>query len=132
MGVAEGALAAPASGRAAAWAAGVGAALRTLQGAFEAHVETTEGPDGILEEIVQVSPRLTNPVTHLRRDHLELRPVLRELVASVDALAVSDDAQWVNQRREAVTELLSRLARHRQQGADLAYEAYGVDIGGET
>jgi hypothetical protein len=28
--------------------------------------------------------------------------------------------------------LLASLVRHRQRGSDLVYEAYAVDIGGET
>ena len=32
--------------------------------------------------------------------------------------------------REAATELVGRIVRHRQRGADLIYEAYEVDIGG--
>jgi hypothetical protein len=34
--------------------------------------------------------------------------------------------------RAAATSLLARLARHRQRGADLVFEAYQVDVGGET
>jgi hypothetical protein len=30
------------------------------------------------------------------------------------------------------TELVATLARHRQRGADLVYEAYEFDIGGDT
>jgi len=32
--------------------------------------------------------------------------------------------------REAINQLLALLARHRQRGSDLIYEAYAVDIGG--
>jgi hypothetical protein len=132
MGDTEAALAAPAAGRADAWVAGVDAALHTLQVAFDTHVVTTEDPDGILEEIVRLSPRLANPVTHLRRDHIELRTVLDEQIAAFDGAPAGPDTAWVNDRRAALTALLARLARHRQHGADLTYEAYGVDIGGET
>jgi hypothetical protein len=34
--------------------------------------------------------------------------------------------------RDLGTTLLGHLARHRQRGADLVYEAYQADIGGET
>jgi hypothetical protein len=34
--------------------------------------------------------------------------------------------------RALATALLGRLARHRQHGADLIYQAYQVDLGGET
>jgi hypothetical protein len=30
------------------------------------------------------------------------------------------------------SDLLRELSRHRQRGADLVYEAYATDIGGET
>ncbi|WP_422771495.1 hypothetical protein ACN28C_33630 [Plantactinospora sp. WMMC1484] len=32
----------------------------------------------------------------------------------------------------SATDLLRELFRHRQRGADLVYEAYQPDIGGET
>ena len=32
--------------------------------------------------------------------------------------------------RVELTALLAALARHRQRGADLVYEAYAVDLGG--
>ncbi len=34
--------------------------------------------------------------------------------------------------REAGTSLLARLSRRRQRGADLVFDAYQIDIGGET
>ena len=41
-----------------------------------------------------------------------------------------DDPEWVERLRSVLTSLLVALARHRQRGADLVYEAYAVDIGG--
>jgi hypothetical protein len=38
----------------------------------------------------------------------------------------------VDHVRELGTTLLGALVRHRQRGADLVFEAYQVDIGGET
>jgi hypothetical protein len=37
---------------------------------------------------------------------------------------------WSERKRADLTTLLVALARHRQRGADLVYEAYDVDIGG--
>jgi hypothetical protein len=34
--------------------------------------------------------------------------------------------------RESATALLGMLSRHRQRGADLVFDAYQTDIGGET
>ena len=42
-----------------------------------------------------------------------------------------ESADAVAARREAATELVGRIVRHRQRGADLIYEAYEVDIGGQ-
>jgi hypothetical protein len=38
----------------------------------------------------------------------------------------------VDSVRDLGTALLGRLVRHRQRGSDLVFEAYEVDIGGET
>lgn len=130
----EAALAAPAIGRIGEWTAGLGLALQTLQGALEEHTHTTEQPDGILDEIVRLSPRLANPVAGLRRDHVELHQLLVDVETALRAAPTAPDqqAEWIGARRDEVMSLLGRLARHRQHGADLTYEAYGVDIGGET
>ena len=37
---------------------------------------------------------------------------------------------WAEDLRVELTALLAALARHRQRGADLVYEAYAVDLGG--
>jgi hypothetical protein len=130
----EAALAAPAIGRIDEWTAGLGVALQTLQGALQEHTHTTEQPDGILDEIVRLSPRLANPVAGLRRDHVELHQLLvdEETALGSAPAAPGQQADWIAARRDEVMSLLGRLARHRQHGADLTYEAYGVDIGGET
>jgi hypothetical protein len=41
------------------------------------------------------------------------------------------DGDEVTRARELGTELLGSIVRHRQRGADLVYEAYEVDIGGD-
>lgn len=132
MGVAEEAIAAPATGRIGPWASEACTAAQTLQKAFDIHIETTEDPGGILEEIISMSPRLSSPVSRLRREHVTLRDGLGAQISALESPPDGADANWVNDRREAMIDLLARLARHRQQGADLTYEAYGVDIGGET
>ena len=44
---------------------------------------------------------------------------------------VPDDYDgWVDDLRTELTALLAALAKHRQRGADLVYEAFDVDIGG--
>jgi hypothetical protein len=55
-------------------------------------------------------------------DRAEL--ALKELPAEAE-----QDA-FVDGLRSQLTEMLYALARHRQRGADLVYEAYDVDLGG--
>jgi len=47
-------------------------------------------------------------------------------------VTVPDVVQDVDSVRDLGTALLGRLVRHRQRGSDLVFEAYEVDIGGET
>jgi hypothetical protein len=61
----------------------------------------------------------------LTREHAHIR----ELIDDLQARASGSD---VNTVRDLGTALLASLIRHRQHGSDLIYEAYAVDIGGET
>jgi len=129
----EVALATPAVGaRAPVWVTEVGVALDRLRGALAHHIDVTETADGILDQIVQLAPRLAGPCDRLRHEHVELKGLLEGYIAVLDGAPAVPDAGWVEDRRRETTNLLGRLATHRQQGADLTYEAYGVDIGGET
>ena len=93
------------------------------------HIEQSEAPDGLLAEVSANAPRLAKRVGALRDDHDHLET---EICALRTALSASGDAgeSTPNEdiRDQAMT-FLGRLARHRQQGADLVYEAYQVDIG---
>lgn len=129
MAAVEQALAAPSPGRVAAWAERVHAALVELSGDLRVHMELTEAPDGLFEQVVTSSPRLAGQVHRLNQEHTHLMPSVESLV---DAAEVASDAAGVDALREGCADLLRLLARHRQRGADLIYEAYVVDIGGET
>jgi hypothetical protein len=126
----EQALAAPAPGRAEAWADRVQAALVELAGDFRTHVEVTQGPDGFYRDVLTTSPRLTYAVERLIREHAEITEIVDDLLTLVGGTA--PDADAVDAVRDCATMLLGRLLRHRQRGADLVYEAYQSDIGGET
>jgi hypothetical protein len=132
MGTLEQAIAGPASGRPIAWVEGVRDALTTVQSAFDVHVRHTESRDGLFDDIVVQSPRLANAVERLRREHVELERCIEEQVKAFASPPVDLHADWIAARRHETVELLVLLARHRQRGADVVYEAYEVDIGGET
>jgi hypothetical protein len=94
---------------------------------FGAHVEVTEGPAGLHEAILDGDLRLANAVDALRLEHIEIAELIADLVSDTEAPVTPGDVETV---RDRGTLLLSRLARHRQRGADLIYEAYETDIGG--
>jgi hypothetical protein len=118
----ESAIAAAAPGREEAWADEVRAKLNLLAEAFAGHVRATEGPDGLFDQVRRRAPRLDHQTRQLATDH---GTIAAELAAATTAVG-----QSVAESRETVLSLLAHLARHRQVGADLVYEAYAVDIGG--
>lgn len=129
MSALESALAAPATADRTRWAQRVHAALVELAGDFREHVDITEGPSGLYGDLLASSPRVSGAVASLTRDHVLIRDQIDDLVARVQALDVVEDLDGI---RDLGTALLGRLVRHRQQGADLVFDAYAFDIGGET
>lgn len=132
LGALEAALAGAAGRRTSVWVTEVAVALRGLQHAFDAHVESTEAPEGLLAEAVAESPRLANAADRLRAEHVVLDQLIDERMADFESPPVDPDDDWVDGQRERLTELLALLVRHRQRGADLTFDAYGLDVGGES
>jgi hypothetical protein len=125
----ERALAAPA-GTGARWVKDFAGAVEAVGGALAAHVATTESDDGLFADILGRTGS-ASAVDRLKRDHVDLvhrADALRDVVAHAPA---TPDIDWIDHQRSAAMELLAVLARHRQRGADLVYEVYTVDIGGE-
>ncbi len=129
MGALEGALAAPATGDPARWAQRVNVALVELTGDLREHIEITEGPNGLYRDLLTSSPRLSDAVAGLTREHGLMNGQVAGLMARLTVPGVVVDVDSV---RELGTALLGRLVRHRQRGSDLVFEAYECDIGGET
>jgi hypothetical protein len=125
------ALAAPAANRA-DWVTHVRDALDVVHEVWTRHIVETEAPGGFLDDLVTESPRLSTPSSRLRREHSE---ILATIVRAETNLATPPSAEdtyvaWADEMRVELTALLAALARHRQRGADLVYEAYAVDLGG--
>ena len=129
MAALEQALAAPAPGRPAGWAERVEVALVELSADFGEHVAVTEGPEGTHAAVVAATPRLSNSVRRLANEHAVISGMVADLLTRVRPPVAAGQVDAI---RDLATALLGRLARHRQHGADLIYEAYQVDLGGET
>jgi hypothetical protein len=123
----EDALAVPAA--APPWAPRVRAALVELSADFRAHIDITEGPNGLYGDLLKTSPRLSGAVASLTREHALISAQVDKLLARVTA---SDGIEDVARIRVLGMAILAKLVRHRQRGSDLVYEAYEFDIGGET
>jgi hypothetical protein len=90
----------------------------------------TEAAGGLYEEILENAPRLANRVKRLRREHADITAAIRS--GSAETQAATQDPGRVEALRDHAVRLLADLVRHRKRGLDLVYEAYHVDIGGES
>lgn len=126
MAALEIAAAAPLSGRPEEWVAGLSPHLQALIAAWSLHIEVTEGPDGLFEQIRTDAPGLDFLLLRLHRDHDRMLEDMRALAR--DAVASAGEAV-LHDVRDRITEMQSRVTRHRQLGADVLYKAYAVDIG---
>ena len=129
MGALEQALAAPAADHEGLWAQRVNVALVELSADIRTHIEITEGPEGLYPGLLTTAPRLSNSVAVLTREHVQIKGMADHLLTRMSEPIASADVDDV---RDLSIALLGKLTRHRQRGADLVYEAYQTDIGGET
>jgi hypothetical protein len=109
------------------WREKVSTKLHALRGAFAEHIVVTEGADGLYAELLDHAPRLCRRVHRLIREHAALTHAMTGLQRRIDLVdpTIEEVRRWSG-------DLLRELSRHRQRGADLVYEAYATDIGGET
>jgi hypothetical protein len=127
----EEALTEPSLGRAAEWAANLRPVLDHLKIVFAVHVDVTEGPGGLYEEIIENTPRLANRIDRFTREHATITHEIDQTLAGLGAVA-GPDVTAVDDLRDRLVRLFAALVRHRKRGLDLVYEAYHVDIGGES
>jgi hypothetical protein len=119
----EEAISSPASGRLEQWTADVTKRLGQLLQTIDEHIEVTERPGGLYEEIRMRAPRLSGSIDRLHDEHPLVRETTRDLVRKFESTPIGE-------ARDEVQRLLGKLVRHRQDGADLVWEAYNLDIGG--
>jgi hypothetical protein len=103
--------------------------LERLAEVFAVHVEVTEAPGGLYQEILENAPRLANRVARFRREHAEITAGIGQALAEA---ATAADPASVQALRDHTVRLFADLVRHRKRGLELVYEAYHVDFGGES
>ncbi|MDJ0952066.1 MAG: hypothetical protein QNJ81_00175 [Acidimicrobiia bacterium] len=101
--------------------------LRQLEIAFNNHIVEVQSPLGLLDRIVDQAPRLQRAVEATRDEHEAIAESIGAALAMMESEGAADRR---DELRDTVMGVLLALARHRQKGADLIYEAYDVDIGG--
>jgi hypothetical protein len=113
----------------AVWTEEVRGHLGRLRSDFLAHVHGSEGDAGLYRDILHTSPRLAYRVSRLSVEHASITREIDEVLALAED---PPDDSWVERVYQGARALVRRLSRHRQREADLLYEAYEIDIGGET
>ncbi len=101
-----------------------------VRDAWDQHVDTTEKPGGLYEEIVTMSPRLAGTLDRLRDEHPEITDAVGEMLARLEQVEIGGLPWPLDDARDDLQRLIGKVIRHRQRGADLVWEAYNVDIGG--
>ncbi len=120
----EAALAAPDAGRRDAWVAAVVRTLVILQVELEEHVESTEDQDsGFFGQVVDHAPHLVPAVKKLTAEHVDMAAGIAR--CKVLATSSGDD---VTEARDETLRLLGLFSRHRSRDANLAYDAFNIDL----
>jgi hemerythrin HHE cation binding domain-containing protein len=108
------------------WLAEFRVLLEPVRAAFAEHRAVTEGDEGVYAELILDAPRLAGTVADLVAEHAELD----RSMAALASRAGHDRPDLDGLRRQADA-VIDHLARHREQDADLVYQAYSMDLGGE-
>lgn len=109
------------------WLAAVRRRLVDMQAALDNHIRVHEGPDSFHADVIRSHPHLAPHVGALQRDHHRLSVLL----LSLSDLAENHPTPEVHDIRAMGTDLIHQFTRHRQRGADLVWEAFNFDVGGE-
>jgi hypothetical protein len=109
------------------WRPEVTQAVAQLKAAFAEHVDRTEGPSGLYAGVLDDAPRLERSMSSLMQDHESVWSALDDLEGHL--VRSGHDHEGV---RWQAARLIREVWQHRQRGADLLYEAYETDLGGET
>lgn len=117
----EEALAAPST--TASFRPGVLVAVTNLRRGLMAHAADVERAGGLLAELVEAAPRLSNRVRLLKRDH-------ERLLGCIDSILLEIMQLPPEAVRVKAMELMRDVVLHRQRSSDVVYSAFSEEIGG--
>jgi hypothetical protein len=126
----EFAISSPAASRIPEWTSLVTKETTAVRDAWDQHIDTTEKPGGLYEEIVGTSPRLAGTLDRLRGEHPEITEAVHQMLARLENVEIGGLEWPLDDARDDLQRFIGKVIRHRQKGADLVWEAYNVDIGG--
>lgn len=114
------------------WREEVLVALQDLDRAFAAHLASADSDGGLIDQMMEDAPRLSTPADMLRAEHPVIEAQIKTLIEAVNEAHVPTTHAEAEAIRELVLQLLVAVSRHRQHGSDLVWQAYAVDIGGQS
>ena len=91
----------------------------------ERHIAQVEGANGLFDDIMASTPRLSAEMSGLRQEHHTLTTSWQRALEMANA--DTDPDPDILRRR--INALLGRLAIHRQRGSELVFDAYNLDVG---
>ncbi|MEV6924082.1 hypothetical protein AB0M46_06150 [Dactylosporangium sp. NPDC051485] len=103
-----------------AWRPAMSRAVAQLKAAFAEQVS------GLYAEVLDDAPWVAPYLDDLAGRHRSVRTALDELEGRLRDPGTDEDVRWEADR------LIREVWQYRQKGADLLYEAYETDLGGET
>jgi hypothetical protein len=107
------------------WIAAMSGALAGLGSAWQEHVEFTEAPNGLFDELLDDSVEVAPDIDHLRRDHSTAVGAMTRASEFLAGDSAGPDDTKLVQSLSAVAKLVEQ---HRRRGADLLYQVYSVDL----
>jgi hypothetical protein len=96
-----------------------------LGDAWHEHVEFTEAPNGLFDELLDDSVDVAPDIDHLRRDHTVVASALSRAGELLGADSAGPGDLKLVQSLAGIAKLVEQ---HRRRGADLLYQVYSVDL----